>query len=149
MIRYRASRPKMHETIKDMKQVVDFQKNNVIFENKRILVIYGHDKINSRFFVSNPKIKYIENLFLYTDIINEVHVGSQMLKLLKVIPVKARYDELVAETFYFPHYVDLDSRYIDRIRLYLCDSEGNKIKFTDEHSRVIYKLHFRTKKHYK
>lgn len=74
-----------------------------------------------------------------------MHVGSKMYKLLKVIPVKAIYNELVSETFNFPHYLDLDTRYIDKIRLYLCDSEGKSIKFTDEHSRVIYKLHFRPK----
>ena len=119
---------------------------NVKFESHKRLIIAGHDKLKASFKFPNKRINYIENLFLYTDIINEVHVGSQMLKLLKVIPDKAIYDEMVSETFIFPHYVELDSRFIDRIRLYLCDSEGNKIKFTDQHSRVIYKLHFRQKK---
>ena len=34
---------------------------------------------------------------------------------------------------------------IDRNRMFICDSEGNKIKFTDEHSSVVYKLHFKPK----
>ena len=146
MIRHRSFRPTFYKTLSTNQEKDEFMNNNVVFENNRRLVIAGHHKLNSEYLVKNSRIKYIENLFLYTDIINEVHVGSEMLKLLKVIPVKARYDELVSETFYFPHYVDLDSMYIDRIRLYLCDSEGNKIKFTDEHSKVIYKLHFRPKK---
>ena len=80
---------------------------------------------------------------VYTDIIKDQHVGSNMLKLLKTIPVKGKFDDLVSEIFYFPHYLSLDSRHIDRIRMMLCDSQGNKIRFVDPHSQVFYKLHFK------
>ena len=146
MIRNKTTRPSFYRVKVSDTEMDNYLKDNVRFESSKRLIIAGHDKLKAQFNMTKKRIKYIENLFLYTDIITEVHVGSQMLKLLKVIPVKANYDELVSETFMTPHYIDLDSRYIDRIRLYLGDSEGNKIKFTDEHSRVIYKLHFRPKK---
>lgn len=122
-----------------------FIENNVQYMDEHKLMIIGHDTISALSQVHYENLKYNENLFLYTNIIEEVHVGSEMLKLLKVIPVTKEFDEVCSEIFYFPHYVNLDTRFVDRVRLYLCDSEGNKIRFTDEHSRVIYKLHFRPK----
>ena len=52
---------------------------------------------------------------------------------------------ILSHTFDFPHYLSLDTNYVENIRVYVRDSVGNKIKFNDKHSRVVYKLHFRPK----
>ena len=123
-------------------QEILFELNNIV-NFKEGIQIKGHSSLSVKcnFVVQN--IRYIENLYIYTDIIQDVHVGSSMLKLLKVIPVKGDLNELVSELIYFPHYIPLDGRLIDRIRMRVCDSEGNPIKFIDQHSRVVYKLHFK------
>lgn len=108
--------------------------------NHHIVMTGGMKKIKLN--ISRREINYIENIYVYTDIITDQHVGSNMLKLLKIIPVSGKFDQISSHTFYFPHYLSLDSRHIDRIRMMLYDSEGKKIRFADEHSHVIHKLHF-------
>ena len=150
LLRHRSSTP-MHYGVTWMELEKDklmFAQNNITQENDHI-TIQGHETLNTKCFIVNSNIRCIENLYLYTDIINEVHVGSDMLKLLKVIPVRANFDEVASETFYFPHYISLDSRYIDRIRMKIRDSQGNKIRFSAEHSQIVYKLHFKPIEHYK
>ena len=90
-------------------------------------------------------LRVVEHLYIYTNIIDNVHVGSEMIKLLKTMPVKSKFNEIVSDVFDFPQYLPLDSGYIDRIRMFICDCEGNKLKFADNYSSVVYKLHFRPK----
>ncbi len=150
LLRHRSSTP-MHYGVTWMELEQDklkFAQDNII-QKQDTITIRGHEDLFTKCFIVNSHIRCIENLYLYTDIINNVHVGSDMLKLLKVIPVRANFDELSSEIFYFPHYISLDSSYIDRIRMKIRDSQGNKIKFSAEHSQIVYKLHFRPIKHYK
>jgi hypothetical protein len=147
LLRHRASTQQNYgQTWMEMerdKQI--YAQNNVIISNKSKLTILGHERLSTKCHIVNNFLKYVEELFVYTNIIDDVHVGGEMLKLLKVVSVNAGFDEVFSEVFHTPHYLSLDSRFIDRIRLFICDSEGNKIRFTDEHSRVVYKLHFRPK----
>ena len=144
LLRHRSSTPSHYGvTWTELEnEKLKYAQGNIIQENDTITII-GHETLSTKCFVVNSNIRCIENLYLYTDIIHEVHVGSEMLKLLKVIPVKSNFDEVTSEIFYFPHYIPLDSRYIDRIRMKIRDSQGRKIRFTDEHSQIVYKLHFR------
>ena len=87
-----------------------------------------------------PKLK-----FVYTNIIENQHVGSQMVRLLRILNVNDSNNNSLSKTFDFPHYLSLDTNYVENIRMYVKDSVGNKIKFSDPHSRVVYKLHFRAK----
>ena len=91
-------------------------------------------------------INYVQEIYIYTNIIDEVHVGNEMLKLLRVVTVSGKIDESICVIFDVPHYLSLDSSYIDRIRMFIRDAQGNKIDFLDSHSQVFYKLHFKLKK---
>ena len=95
--------------------------------------------------MTRNKINYINELYIYTDIIENQHVGSDMVKLLKVVNVNGFNGENSCNIFDFPHYLSLDTNYIDTIRVYIRDCYGNKIRFNEEHSKVLVKLHFKPK----
>ncbi len=54
----------------------------IIFESNTRFIISGDDVYTSKWQMTRNNIKYIDHLFLYTDMINVVHVGSKMYKLL-------------------------------------------------------------------
>ena len=86
---------------------------------------------------SKIKLEYVQQLFIYTNIIEKQHVGPELVRLLRVIQVKGDLGDQISHFFDFPHYVSLESNYIDNIRIFVCDSYGNKIKFSDSMSNVI------------
>lgn len=115
------------------------------FKSHDHLLIIGDGKNSTQFDITSSTINYIQEIYIYTDIINEVHVGNKMLKLLRVVSVPSKYDENISVIFNVPHYLSLDSSLIEIIRMFICDSSGNKIRFLDNHSQVLYKLHFKLK----
>jgi hypothetical protein len=120
------------------------QSGNII-QNGDTVILLGHDIAKFKFDFYNHKIFGIENIFVYTNIIDDVHVGSKMVKLLRVIPVKGEIDETISITYDIPHYLSLETNLIERIRMMARDFQGNNIKFNNVHSAIIYKLHFRKK----
>ena len=94
---------------------------------------------------SKIKLEYVQQLFIYTNIIETQHVGSEKVRLLRIVQVKGEVGDQISQVFDFPHYLSLESNLIDSIRIFVCDAYGNKIKFSDDKSNVIYKLHFRKK----
>jgi hypothetical protein len=92
-------------------------------------------------------LKYIEQLYVYTDIIEDTYIGEDMKRLLRIVQVKQPFDNFDVVSYSDPHYVPLENDYFDSIRMIVKDGEGNNIKFKDNHAPVIYKLHFRAKKY--
>jgi hypothetical protein len=119
----------------------------------------NYDQINNKFTIkstksvyvpyvfrcSKIKLEYVQQLFIYTNIIETQHVGSEKVRLLRIVQVKGEVGDQISQVFDFPHYLSLESNLIDSIRIFVCDAYGNKIKFSDDKSNVIYKLHFRKK----
>ena len=93
--------------------------------------------------LTKNKINYINELYIYTNIIENQYVGQDMVKLLKVVTVNGFNGDNCSYIFDFPHYLSLDTNYIDIIRIYIRDSHSNKIRFHDENSKVFVKLHFK------
>lgn len=110
---------------------------------------YGDDWKTSRLFFNFDKLKCIQELFVYTDIIKESHVGQTMSRLLRVVKVDSDFDNINLKTYDVGHYIDLDYDKFSQIRMIVTDSLGNGIEFLDEFSAVTYKLHFRPKQYYK
>ena len=111
--------------------------------NRETVVLNSDKLLKTEFRGLNEYLKYTEEIFVYTNIIKPTFVGNDKVKLLKIITDDSVYDKVVSLNYSSPHYMPLESRLLDRIRLFMLDSEGHKIKFSDSHSRVIYKLHFR------
>lgn len=148
LIRYRPSTTQnFGDTwIEFEKDRLDYVQNNISFINPNSIIINGHPEHSIKCYIASQHLNYVQNIYIYTNIIDEVHVGSDMVKLLRIVPVASgNLDNNVMRIFHFPHYLSLAHNMIERIRMFCCDSEGNKIKFTDEHANVMYKLHFKPK----
>ena len=120
-----------------------FSKNVEINNENQTILIKGSDVINLTIGITANFLKYNEEIFIYTDIIETSYVGSQKTNLLKIITDDSKYDDIIHKTYANPHYVPLRSNFIEKIRIFMRNSEGHPIKFQDNHSRVVYKLHFR------
>jgi hypothetical protein len=130
-------------------QISDFGKalknfNQPKFHSLDHITIYP-GLVSSQVASTCTHLNYIQQLYIYTNIIDEVHVGNEMLKLMRVVTVRGELNQNISEIFTVPHYLPLDSSYIERIRMFVCDVEGNKIDFHQQKSNVIYKLHFKLK----
>ena len=118
---------------------------NIIKYSKECIKIIGDEDFFASCVLTRNKINYINELFIYTNIIENQHVGSDMVKLLKVVNVNGFNGDNCSHIFDYPHYLSLDTNYIDIIRIYIRDSYGNKIRFNEEQSKVLVKLHFKPK----
>ena len=119
----------------------------IIFNFPDTFILTGNPTNNFKIEILSNQIKFVEEMFIHTNIIKPVHVGEDMIKLLRIITDDSDYDSIVCKSFTDPHYTQLDSRSIERIRMTISDSEGEKIKFNNIHSRIVYKLHFRPINH--
>ena len=127
-------------------EIKNYADNFDRFESSDTMMILGNATMMTRCSIERSMINLIENMYIYTNIIEDVYVGSEMMKLLRIVHIPYSPNLQHYTVIYdFPH-IALDSSHIDRIRLFVCDSKGNRIKFTDNDSQVIYKLHFRPKK---
>ena len=121
----------------------DHKKRN--FKASDALIILGKNGIAVSCVLTKSQVNHIKELFIYTNMIENQYVGSQIVRLLIFVYVNGLNGDSITQNFDFPHYLSLDTTYIDNIRMFIRDSEGEKIKFTDNYSRVTYKLHFRPK----
>ncbi len=121
------------------------QKQMIFQESPNKINIRGHFRA-VKFFLSNSHISYIENMYVYTDIIEDVIVGEEYAKLLRIVPVKTGFDKMQFTEFTTPHYLPIENDRVDRINMTVRDHLGDKIRFVDIQSPVTYKLHFRIKK---
>ena len=113
------------------------------FGNSPNIYLFGDDNVGVKVPIRSKIIKFIDEIFVYTDIIENIHVGKTMVKLLKVLSDNSNYDDVVSHNINPPHYMPLNFKNISQIRMYMVDSLGNPIKFMNTSSRVYYKLHFR------
>jgi hypothetical protein len=109
-------------------------------------ITFKHEDSN-KCFVNFTKLCFVENLFVYTNIIEDVCISEDKKKLLKIVPVTHGNDFSNNVIFINPHYVPIENDFIERIRMSVTDAQGEDIKFVDIFSNIIYKLHFRPKQY--
>lgn len=106
--------------------------------------LLGVDDVTIQIKIKNLEKKIINELFLYSNIIDYQFVGSEMVQMLRIISVnKVPPNKLIDIIYDSPHYVRVLNNKIHTIRMFLRDSNGEPIRFVDTNSKVIYKLHFR------
>lgn len=106
------------------------------FNNKDVIV---------KNFDPREKIHRNENMFIYTDIIEDQYVGNTRAKLLETIAISGYPGQASTTVFNNPHYVDVCKNYIETIQISIKDSAGINIHF-QKFAKLIIKLHFRPKK---
>lgn len=98
--------------------------------------------INNFYYVDNF-MSTINYAILYTDIIENQYFGDTKSPILKIIPIKTQTDNEVVTFFDNLHYVPVKNNYISSINIEIKDIHGNNIKFENNFSFVVIKLHIR------
>ena len=80
-------------------------------------------------------------LYIYTDIIEQEHVGHDLVQLLRTVPVSGNHGEIVSRLFEKPYYKRVIKKYISSIEVQVNDDTGSLIDFAGD--KVICVLHFR------
>lgn len=89
--------------------------------------------------------KRVQNLFLYTSIIQPQLIGDHYSQVLKIIPVTGAVGTIHDIHYTTLHYCNVLSRDFNEISINIRDSLGFLVPFEDD-SSVIVKIHFRRKR---
>ena len=88
-----------------------------------------------------PKIARLNEIYVYTDIIDTVLVGNTQVPLLGYFPIQTKWGDNGYWNFNPVYYIKVKENTIRTISIRLCDETGDTIKF--ESGNVICRLHFR------
>lgn len=91
----------------------------------------------------NRKVYHLEEIFIYTNLTKPMYISNQQDRLLRMITDNAKTGDIVEYNVTNPIYLPVDVGIFDKIRIKMCNSEGEPIKFMDHDSKVDYLLHFR------
>ena len=83
----------------------------------------------------------IDALYVYCDLVQPQLVGNRREKLLRIVPVKGKYGEIVGNTFTAPHYVPVLDKQFSTIEVSI-KTDMNK-PFAFQYGKTVVKLHFR------
>ena len=86
-------------------------------------------------------LKWINEIFVYTDIIDTVVVGNSQVPMLRYFPVQSKWGDQAYWNFNLPYYVRVKDKNIKTISIRRCDKTGETINF--ESGDVICRLNFR------
>ena len=85
----------------------------------------------------------IDSLYVYCDICEPQIVGNSLERLLRIIPVKGSYGDIVMETFTLPHYINVLHKSFSTIQVSIKSDVDLPIPFS--FGKCVVKLHFRKK----
>lgn len=108
--------------------------------------IYHHMRGDVLNYDVSKMVFNVNNIFVYTDIINHQYVGNSYTQLLRCVPIDYRIENQ-SVVYDVPHYLPLNSNYIDSIQMTIKDDENRFINFKTGTQKVYIKLHFRPKHH--
>jgi hypothetical protein len=101
-----------------------------------IIDLFDHTDIKT----ANSYSKYA---YVYSDIIEDQYVGDVMTKCLKTCILKNDDNLLFENTFVNPHYLKVCKTFISSIKIDIRDTNGERIKFNNNSTQTIIKLHFK------
>ena len=84
----------------------------------------------------------IHSLYIYTDVIENTHVGDTESPLLRNVEIEGRFGEVIHHSYAMPNYVPLRKKSFDSIEIDIKDVFGNPVSF--ENGTVVVTLHFRS-----
>ena len=85
-----------------------------------------------------------DSLFIYCDVLEPRVVGDSQVSLLRIVPVEGKHGELVTRIFENVHYVRVQRKHFQTIKIYIRDHTGKRVPF--EQGTVYMTLHFRQHK---
>jgi hypothetical protein len=87
------------------------------------------------------ELNLVNQMMIYSDIIEPQYYGGSQLQVLHTLTLSKD----TPPTIDSPHYVRVNKSSITSINIRICDRTGEPIKFSDQFSNVLVKLHFRKK----
>ena len=79
------------------------------------------------------------NLFLYGDCIKDTLVGDSLVPLFRIITVQKNVD-FTHKVFETPHYIPLNVRYLNHIRLLVCDVAGKTVTLPEGLANFVFHI---------
>lgn len=92
------------------------------------------------------KLKKLELMYIYTDIIQWQQVGDIEAPLLGTVPVQGKLGDQLFWAFSPPYYIPLNQHKIDTIEIKIRDDYGEPIPFGSD-SKIVCQLHFRRRRY--
>ena len=80
-------------------------------------------------------------LYVYCNLLEQIHVGDTKAPLLRSIGVQGRYGDVIHQMFDNPTYVPVQKKVFDTIEIDIMDDSGHTIPF--EGGKSLVTLHFR------
>ena len=80
---------------------------------------------------------------VYCDLVEPQTVGDTSAPLLRTICKTGEFNKTTEKVFSEPHYLPVMRSYINTINIDIRDPSGEKVRFENQLSKVILKLHFR------
>ena len=126
-----------------------FPQCGLLMNGSDIAIRLGFDKElrhytrnNSETIKSNTiaTLNRLDNVYVYTDIVENQHVGDFKVPLLRVVPVKSKFNEINWIHYDKPHYLRLSRENISNIEINIRDETGEVVPFVS--GKVIVTLVF-------
>ena len=109
-----------------------------IFNNDSISITSSYDAL-----LFSEIFNFVDYLMVYCDLIESQTVGDTTAPLLRTICKTGKFNSTNEKIFTDPHYSPVLRSYINTINVDIRDPSGEQIRFENQLSKVILKLHFR------
>ena len=123
---------------------INFSQNDAKFRKNSSIFNFQTNEFKLPLLYS--KLNGIHSLFVYTDIIDNQFVGNSQSPLLNVVNVSNDYQHVISRIYDNPNNISVSPREISSNNISIRDYTGEKIFFSN--SKVIIKLHFRSKRYF-
>jgi hypothetical protein len=117
-----------------LQYILGFEKSDLIF---------GDDDTISAAYPPDLRAG-VDSLFVYCDIVEPQIVGARREQLLRIIPIKGAYAEIVHHDFISPHYVPVLNKQFGSIDISIKTDQNMPVAF--RFGKTVAKLHFRKKR---
>ena len=82
-----------------------------------------------------------QSLFMYCNIADYSFIGDTAAQILRTVPIKGQFMQLVTERFDVPHYTPVLINRFETVNVHICTDLGDTAKFAT--GKTLVKLHFR------
>lgn len=81
------------------------------------------------------------HLYCYSDIVSHQIVGDAYAPLLRTLPVRGVFGDIITQTFNPPNYVPVSKKHIENIQIQIKTDQNVPVNFS--YGKTILRLHFR------
>jgi hypothetical protein len=109
-----------------------------IFKNDSQMITSSYEML-----IFSELLNFVDYLMVYCDLVEPQTVGDVTAPLLRTITKTGKFNTTNEKIFTEPHYMPVLRSYINTINVDVRDPSGQPVRFENQLSKVILKLHFR------